>query len=108
MTANEYQKLAMRTINVEQSEDRLLNAVFGLMGEVGEVTDMVKKIWWHGHDIEKPKLLDELGDVLWYVVLATDALGETLEEVMNRNIIKLKTRYPDGFDPQRSKSRDEA
>ena len=172
----DYQKLAMRTS--PDGHDRMLNGCMGLIGESGEVVDIVKKWKFQSGDhaqLPKDKLIEELGDVLWYcaevstaqmaemipavkamgleeilydgklhieaLFLAklaqsmTDAwlypdeytpeplyivaciidligymlktyCGSTLEECMERNIEKLKRRYPDGFDPERSLHRE--
>lgn len=172
----DYQRLAMRTS--PEGHDRMLNGCMGLIGESGEVVDTVKKWKFQSGDhaqFPKEKMIEELGDVLWYcaeistaqmtemmpavkamgleeiqydgklhieaLFLAklaqsmTDAwlypdeytpeplyivaciidligymlktyCGSTLEECMERNIEKLKRRYPDGFDPERSLHRE--
>lgn len=98
MTINEYQKLAMTTLNPNLSEkDVLINGVMGLCGESGEAIDIVKKWFAHGHELDREKLIKELGDVAWYLAETSHALGVTLEEVLQRNIDKLKERYPEGF-----------
>ena len=176
MIVEDYQRLAMRTS--PEGHDRMLNGCMGLIGESGEVVDIVKKWKFQSGDhaqLPKDKLIEELGDVLWYcaeistaqmaemipavkamgleeiqydgklhieaLFLAklaqsmTDAwlypdeytpeplyivaciidligymlktyCGSTLEECMERNIEKLKRRYPDGFDPERSLHRE--
>lgn len=106
LTANEYQRLAMRTAGVDKDE-WLMNAILGLNGEAGECADLVKKTFFQGHPYNKGALMDEAGDVCWYLALLCSALGTTLEEVMKRNIEKLMRRYPDGFDPERSVNRTE-
>lgn len=106
MTANDYQRMALRTSGEYHSRfDMLRNAVYGLNGEAGEVIDILKKHEFQGHDLEQKKLLDEAGDVCWYIALLCEALGTTLENVMMQNIEKLKKRYPDGFDKNRSINR---
>ena len=105
LSANDYQRMAMRTAG-DKSENYLDNAIMGLCGEVGECADIVKKHHFQGHDLDREKLKDELSDVCWYVALLATALGLTLEEVMLHNIEKLKKRYPDGFDKSRSINRD--
>lgn len=105
MTINEYQKAAMRTASgvcAATSENLLLNGVMGLNGEAGECIDMVKKHLFQGHELNKDKLVKELGDVSWYLAISAEALGVSLEEVMQRNVDKLMERYPDGFDPEKS------
>lgn len=108
MTINEYQKLAMTTLNKDLSKkDVLINAVMGLCGESGEAIDVVKKHLHQGHELDRQKLIKELGDIAWYLAEACEALGITLEEVMTLNIEKLKKRYPDGFDSNKSINRSE-
>lgn len=108
MELNEYQKLAMMTLNPELSKkDVLINGVMGLCGESGEVIDLVKKHLAQGHELDREKMIKELGDVAWYLAETAFALDVDLETVMIRNIEKLKQRYPKGFETERSKNRDE-
>ena len=51
-------------------------------------------------------LIIELGDIMWYVAQATQALGISMEEVLDTNITKLSKRYPAGtFDAYMSENR---
>jgi NTP pyrophosphatase (non-canonical NTP hydrolase) len=107
MTINEYQKLAMTTLNPELSEkDVLINGVMGLCGESGEAIDIVKKWLAQGHALDREKLAKELGDICWYLAETATALGLDLEDIMAANIEKLKKRYPEGFDSSRSVNRE--
>ncbi|MBR6525733.1 MAG: nucleoside triphosphate pyrophosphohydrolase family protein [Clostridia bacterium] len=108
MTINEYQKLAMTTLNPDLSpKDVLINGVMGLCGESGEVIDLVKKHLHQGHALDREKLIKELGDVCWYVAEIASALDTDLDTVMQKNIDKLRARYPEGFDTLRSQNRSE-
>ena len=108
MTINEYQKLAMTTLNPDLSKkDVLINGVMGLCGESGEAIDIVKKWLAQGHALDKEKLAKELGDICWYVAETATALDLSLEDIMAANIEKLSKRYPDGFDANRSRNRSE-
>ena len=108
MTINEYQKLAMTTLNPELSrKDVLINGVMGLCGESGEAIDIVKKWLAQGHELDKEKLAKELGDICWYLAETATALDLSLEDIMCANIEKLKRRYPEGFDSARSVTRTE-
>ena len=108
MTINEYQKLAMTTLNPELSrKDVLINGVMGLCGESGEAIDIVKKWLAQGHDLDQEKLAAELGDICWYLAETATALDLSLEDIMCANIEKLKRRYPEGFDATRSITRAE-
>lgn len=106
MTINEYQKLAMTTLNKELSnEQTLLNGCMGLCGESGEVIDLLKKHLSQGHDLNKEKMIEEIGDVAWYIAEIAYALNVDLETVLTKNIEKLKKRYPVGFSVERSLNR---
>ena len=106
MTINEYQKLAMTTLNPELSKkDVLINSVMGLCGESGEAIDIVKKWMAQGHELDKEHFAKELGDIAWYLAEATTAIDMPLEDIFQANIDKLKQRYPEGFEKERSLTR---
>lgn len=103
LTANDYQRMAMRTAGDYNTQyDMLRNAVYGLNGESGEVIDILKKHEFQGHELDYDKIMDEAGDVCWYLALLASALNVPMEEIMLRNVKKLMERYPDGFDKNRS------
>ena len=109
MTVNEYQKLAMTTLNPTlDKKDVLINGVMGLCGESGEAIDIVKKWLAQGHALDKEKLAKELGDIAWYLAETATALDMDLDDIFQANIDKLKKRYPEGFDTERSIHREEA
>lgn len=96
----------MRTLNPALSrKDVLINSVMGLCGESGEAIDLVKKWLAQGHPLDRERLIKELGDVAWYLAEAATALEVPLETVLQGNIDKLKARYPEGFDCERSVAR---
>lgn len=98
MTANEYQKLAMTTLNPElDKKDVLINGVMGLCGESGEAIDIVKKYLAQGHELDTGHLAKELGDIAWYLAETATAIGYDLDDIFKMNIEKLKKRYPEGF-----------
>ena len=108
MTINEYQELALRTLNPDLSErDVLINGVMGLCGESGEAIDIVKKHLTQGHPLDRGKLAEELGDIAWYLAETAHAIGYPLEEILQMNIDKLKARYPEGFSSENSINRQE-
>lgn len=108
MTINEYQQLAMKTLNPALSEkDILINGVMGLCGESGEAIDIVKKWLAQGHELDREKLKKELGDICWYLAETATALDCDLEDIMAANIEKLQKRYPEGFDTEKSVNRTE-
>lgn len=105
MDANEYQREAMRTAGTKNPMELLVNGVMGLNGEAGECIDMVKKHLFQGHDLDRDKLMRELGDVAWYLAITAYAIDFPLGEVLEANIMKLRARYPAGFDANRSVNR---
>lgn len=103
----DFQKEMRRTANnVDETPDNLSGGALGLTGEAGEVADYVKKVLYHSHELSKEKLAEELGDVLWYLAYLANVIGYDLEEIAEINIEKLRKRYPDGWDPQRSIERE--
>ena len=79
--------------------ERLTTAGVGLAAESGEFLEIVKKMVFQGKpwdDANREHLLIELGDIMWYVSQATQALGVSFDEVIEMNIKKLEKRYPGG------------
>ena len=98
---------------IEQEVDmaRLMTALIGMMAESGEFAEVVKKKVFQADSKFKSDeifhMKRELGDVLWYWVQGCMALGITPDEVMDENIRKLESRYPNGFEVIRSEVRKE-
>lgn len=108
MKLNEYQEVAKRTARSEGDNGmNLLNWALGLGGEVGEFQNLVKKMTFHRHPVPGEELAGELGDALWYLAVAADTLGYTLEDIAQMNLGKVAKRYPEGFSPERSRNREE-
>jgi len=89
--------------------ERLLTAGVGINAEGGEFLEIIKKMVFQGKpwtDDNREHLIIELGDLLWYVAQATQALGVSFEEVIETNVKKLEKRYPEGtFDVYFSENR---
>ena len=87
MKINEYQELAMTTLNPDLSKrDVLINSVMGLCGESGEAIDIVKKWLAQGHELDKEHLAKELGDIAWYLAETAYALDVELDDVLEELI----------------------
>lgn len=106
ITANDYQRAAMRTAG-DDTENYLLNGVMGLCGESGEVIDLVKKHLYQGHELDRMRIAEETSDCLWYCALIATAIDMKLGDIMQMNIEKLKKRFPDGFSKERSVNREQ-
>ncbi|WEG14136.1 nucleoside triphosphate pyrophosphohydrolase family protein [Pullulanibacillus sp. KACC 23026] len=108
MKLNDYQKMTERTAGAfSNKKEELVAWSMGIGGEAGEVVDGVKKVMFHGHELDPQKLMLELGDVMFYVARMANALGYTLEQVATANIEKLMKRYPNGFSTEASINRTE-
>jgi NTP pyrophosphatase (non-canonical NTP hydrolase) len=106
MTPNEYQQSASRTCLPDYKElsahmfplkQHIVHAHLGLSSETGEIGDCLKKHFIYGQPLDYLNLIEECGDILWYVSIMVSACGSTMEQVMEMNIEKLKIRYPEKF-----------
>ena len=87
---------------------RLLTAALGLIGEGAEVSEIVKKCIFQGKPFDEDaqrKLKSELSDCMWYIAQGCIALDTTIDDLIEINTSKLKERYPDGFDKNKSNAR---
>lgn len=109
MNPNEYQQQALETektpnfLKVEEHPtlgypmSRVMHAVIGMQTEAGEFANQVKHHFIDGRPLDEVTLAEDCGDVLWYVALALDAIGWTLEQCMQLNLDKLQARYRPGM-----------
>ena|SRR3990167_4488290 len=113
MNSNEYIKKALKT----ESKDyrfkptadvtpRIEHAVYGLVTESAELLDAVKKAKIYGQDLDKVNIIEEMGDIMWYMALLVDELGTDFENIWQKNIKKLELRYPDKYSDEKAKNRD--
>lgn len=106
MTFKRYQELAKRTINTDLTENKkLAHALYGLSSETGEISGIFQKEL-QGHEVRRDDLKEEVGDLLWFTAELCTVFGFDMGEIAQGNIDKLKKRYPDGFDEDRSVNRD--
>ena len=105
---NDFQQACRRSWNADRPvADRRANAALGLTGESGESADLLKKFLFHGHEFDRDALIRELGDPLYYLAVLALEFGIPLSLIAERNIDKLKARYPNGFSEQASRERAE-
>ena len=101
-----YQKLAFRTESPRKPDlsdsrvSRLLHSCQGFSTETGEFADVVKRWVFYGQPLDEITAKEELGDLLWYIAMACNALGLQMGDVMEANIAKLKNRFPEKFTEQ--------
>jgi len=93
MNINEYQQRASETAIYQ---DKVVYPTLGLVGEAGEIANKVKKVLRDNSgeldESVRQNLIDELGDVLWYIAALSTDLKTDLSEVANKNIEKLNSR----------------
>ena len=112
--SQDYSHFTARLFQLEREgfpTQRLLTAAVGMSAEAGEFTEVVKKIVFQGKPVNNDNLFHlkrELGDIMWYVMQACIGLDVSLEEVVEMNVEKLMSRYPEGaFDVHFSENRKE-
>lgn len=107
MTGNKYQQLAARTINKYLNATQKTNhALHGMVGEIGEIHSLYQKLY-QGHEFDVEHAKKEIGDLLWFIAEYCTAHNWDMSDIMQMNIDKLKARYPEGFDVDKSLNRKE-
>jgi|DEB0MinimDraft_6_1074348.scaffolds.fasta_scaffold55822_3 NTP pyrophosphatase (non-canonical NTP hydrolase) len=101
---NDFEGISSRLEN--RNTVRLLHAGLGVATEAAEIADILKKHVYYGKPLDKTHLKEEIGDVLYYLAIAIDALDSDFQTLKDANIAKLKTRYPDGFEKNKALKRD--
>ena len=93
MTLNEYQKVVYKSYMGRElpEKEQLINNALGLVGEVGEIVDNIKKEVYLGRVLSKQELA---GDALWHLMVLAKVYGFEAEGVAESNIEKLQRRYP--------------
>lgn len=95
ISLKEYQEF-VHSMKVFPEQHAIVYPALGMMGEAGEVSEKVKK-WLRGDKaLDKPELIKEVGDVLWYIAALAEDLGYTIQDVANANVAKLKDRRDRG------------
>lgn len=107
MEVNTYQRLAARTINPDlRMMDQEHHALHGMAGEIGEIHSLYQKIF-QGHMFDDEHMKKELGDLMWFIAEYATSKGWELDDICQLNIDKLKARFPDGFEVEKSLNRAE-
>jgi NTP pyrophosphatase (non-canonical NTP hydrolase) len=100
LTANEYQTEALKTAVYPNIGQNLTYPVLGLCGETGEVAEKIKKVIRDNDGILTDSTRDtialELSDVAWYLAVLAHELGYSLEDILNLNLDKLRSRQERG------------
>ncbi len=102
--SNDFGAIGARTSTPENI--RLLHAAIGLATETAEIQDQLKKVIFYGKPLDKVNLIEEAGDLAWYLAILLDTLGSSFEEIQEKNIAKLKARYGSKFSEAAATNRD--
>ena len=79
-----------------KGQERLVENTLGLVGEAGEVSEKIKKLFRDKNKFSDEDVLKELGDVLFYTVALANIFGGNLRKVMEMNMAKLDDREQRG------------
>jgi len=110
MNYKEYQSQSERTCpnlkdNLREGLSDELHMVIGISTEAGELLDAYKKHFAYGKNLDIVNVGEEIADIMWYISNLCRMKGIDLEEMMERNINKLKARYPDKFSQEKALNR---
>lgn len=93
-----FQREARRSLRDDLPYEAMCsNMCMGLAGEIGEVVDIMKKHIYQGKELDITDVIEEVGDVLWYIANFCNVNNITMDECMESNIKKLRKRFPNGF-----------
>ena len=93
-----FQREARRSLRDDLPYEAMCsNMCMGLAGEMGEVIDIMKKHIYQGKELDITDVIEEVGDVLWYIANFCNVNNITMDECMESNIKKLRKRFPNGF-----------
>lgn len=107
LTIRQYAEAAKRTVNPKLTMLDVRNhALHGIAGECGEIHSLYQKTY-QGHELSKERVMDEAGDLCWFLMELCFAEKIDPQEMLEYNIDKLRKRYPGGFDAERSVHRPE-
>ncbi len=83
----------------------LLHGMMGICTECGEIMDLAKKHSVYGRELDINKLVDECGDLLFYLTMCIIECGSNYDEVIDKNMAKLSERYQNGYSHEAANNR---
>lgn len=107
MLLNEYQKWTANTCaKLDTHKEDITHMLFGMITEMGELTDIFKKSMAYGKDIDWVNVEEEIGDIEFYIASFCRITGLDLQDIINTNVLKLESRYPEKFTEYHALNRD--
>lgn len=93
-------------VRIDRDMTRILHGAIGAVTESGELIDALKKSIYYGKPLDKVNLVEEVGDVMWYLALILRELDMTFEDAAQININKLRARFGEKFSEFDAQNRD--
>jgi len=93
----EFQRMVLalfKTRGFDPKAESLLHAAIGVSGEAGELLDAIKKHWAYNKPLDTLHIVEELGDLEFYLEALRQGLGIDREDILAANQVKLAKRYP--------------
>lgn len=107
MKLNEYVKWTENTCaTLDTHKEDIIHMIFGMQTEIGELTDIFKKSLAYGKEIDWVNTGEEIGDIMFYIASFCRITGIDLEQVLETNVAKLESRYPEKFTEYNALNRD--
>lgn len=86
--------------------EAIIHAVLGIASEAGEIVEaLLNAVRDKAHPLDLTNLVEETGDLLWYQAMLLRVIGVDFDDVMHRNIDKLKERFPKKFETELANNR---
>ena len=92
--------------NTELKGEMIFHGLLGIITEAVELGELLEATVIDKKPFDEVNLKEELGDIFWYMAMLAKTIGFTFEEVQDRNIAKLRARFPDKFSEQAANNRD--
>ena len=88
-----YDQFVMQLFKADTASAMLNHAVMGVAGEAGELIDAIKKHTIYGKPLDRENIIEELGDLRFYIQAMQNVLGISESDILQHNTNKLAKRY---------------
>lgn len=88
-----YDQFVLALFKPMSRERMVMHATIGVCGEAGELADAIKKEWVYGKEPDRALLIEELGDLRFYIQAVQNLYGISEVEILQENAFKLAKRY---------------
>src|SRR5688572_11699064 len=106
MDIKTYIRESERTLVQKGKDLNMLHGAIGIVTEAGELLDAFKRNIYYGKELDKVNVKEEIGDLMWYIAILAREMDFDFEDILQTNIDKLKSRYPEKFTEQHALNRD--